>query len=104
MTIGSGLRAHGVIAALHADPMERRISAEASVPGDVLSMLRDVLNALVKRRPELRGAAIYPMARGGAMVRLFTSRGWIPALVRPADRKDAVTLLARLESALGEAP
>ena len=104
MTIAGEFRAHAVFAALPADPTERRVSAEASVPDDEVSMLRDALEALAKGRPELLGAAIYPVARGGAMVRLFTSSGWIPALVRPADRKDAVALLARLESALEAAP
>lgn len=84
------------------NPVDARLSAHASLPADEVAVLRCALAGLLARRPDLRGAAVYPVARGEAIVRIFTSRGWVPTLLTAGDRHDADALLARLESALAQ--
>ncbi|MET0553952.1 MAG: hypothetical protein ABW221_12995 [Vicinamibacteria bacterium] len=62
--------------------------------------IEDALQDIFARHPELRGATVYPMARGETMVRVVTARGWTPVLVRAAERTDAAAIEQRLESAL----
>jgi hypothetical protein len=81
-------------------PVEERLSADASLPVDVVAALRRALAGLVARHPDVRGAAVYPIAHGEVMVRVFTARGWAPTLVPAGARRDAGALLAHLEAAL----
>jgi hypothetical protein len=87
------------------DPIDDRLSAEAGVPADEVAVLRRALAGVLALRPDVRGAAVYPIAHGEAMVRLFTAHGWVPTLISASDRHDPTALRVRLESALaGRAP
>ena len=83
------------------DPVDDRLFADAGVPADEVVALRRALAGVWALRPDVRGAAVYPIAHGEAMVRLFTAHGWVPALITARDRHDPAALRARLESALG---
>lgn len=61
----------------------------------------EALRGVLARHPEVRGAAVYGMARGEAMVRVMTaSAGWVPVLVSAAERADSPAIAQRLEAAL----
>jgi hypothetical protein len=92
------------VAAGARDAVDRRLSAHASLPAAEVAVLRRALADLLVHRPDVRGAAVYPIARGELMVRVFTARGWVPTLLPAGARKDEGVLLARLEAALVERP
>ena len=78
------------------DPIDDRLSADAGVPADEVAVLRRALAGVLALRPDVRGAAVYPIAHGEAMVRLFTAHGWVPTLItRRRDRHDPAALRAR---------
>lgn len=85
-----------------ADPRAWHVGAASGMLSDEVAILHDALEALWKGHPELRGAEVYPVARLGVIVRLYTAGGWIPALLGPHDRRDTPALIRRLESALVE--
>ena len=84
------------------DPIGDRLSAEAGVPADEVAVLRRALAGVLALRPDVRGASVYPIAHGEAIVRLFTAHGWVPTLISSGDRHDPAALRARLESALAK--
>jgi hypothetical protein len=82
------------------DPVDERLSAHGSMPADEVAVLRRALASLLAHHPDVRGAAVYPIAQGEVMVRVFTGHGWAPTLLPAGARRDEGALLARLEAAL----
>lgn len=68
-------------------------------PADLVTR-RAALATVLPQRPGVLKAAVYPLARGEAVVRLITTRGWIPVVIGRSDWPDLLSLVARLESAL----
>jgi hypothetical protein len=84
------------------DPLDRLLASDVRLPGPDARAFEDALRGILARHPEVRGAAVYPVARGEAVVRVVTaSAGWTPVLVRAHERSDGSAIERRLEDALG---
>jgi hypothetical protein len=84
--------------------LDQIVAAGADVRPEDVAVLRTALAGLLTHRPEIQGASVYAIAHGESIVRLFTGRGgWVPTLIRAADRRDARAVLARLVAALNGA-
>lgn len=84
------------------DPLARLLEVGFGAPAADVVAFEDALRRVLIRHPEVRGAAVYAMARGESMVRMMTaSAGWTPVLVRAHERSDGSAIERRLEDALG---
>lgn len=81
------------------DPLARLLASDLRLPPDDARAFEEALRGVLTRHPEVRGAAVYAVAHGEAMVRIMTSQGWMPVLLRAQERADARTIERRLESA-----
>lgn len=87
-----------------ADARDVPLNADERIPALDRTLYRQALACLRRRHAEIRGASVYPIARGEAIVRVMTARGWIPVLVASTDRRDLETLLVRLDAGFGAQP
>jgi hypothetical protein len=71
-----------------------------SLDADDLAALRAALAIVLPRLPGVLRAAVYPLARGEAIVRLITARGWIPVVIGCSDWSDPPSMVARLEAGM----
>lgn len=76
------------------------LEAAPEVAAARVATLQAALEVVLAVQPRVRGAIAYTIARGGIVVRLVTSRGWIPVLLEPDEWSDEHTVALRLEAAL----
>ena len=79
------------------------IEGPADLDAGDAAALRAALQAVGSGHPAIRGASLYRIARGQAVVRLVTARGWVPVMLSAADLCDAAALVSHLEAALAPA-
>jgi hypothetical protein len=86
------------------DALRVPLNADERIPALDRTLYREALACLLRRHAGIRGASVYPIARGEAIVRVMTARGWIPILVASTDRRDLETLVVRLDAGFGVQP
>jgi hypothetical protein len=87
-----------------ADALDVPLSADERISASDRTLYREALACLLRRHAGIRGASVYPIARGEAIVRVMTARGWIPILVASTDRRDLQALVVRLDAGFAVQP
>ena len=76
------------------------LTADASVSESDARVLARAVERVRDRHPEILGAIAYALGRGETIVRVLTTSGWAPALVRRADLSDSDRVVRQILSAL----
>lgn len=77
------------------------LTADRTVPASDARLLADAFERVRDRHPEVLGAVAYSLGRGEIIVRVLTTSGWAPALVRRTDMADLDRVVRRVLAALG---
>jgi hypothetical protein len=77
------------------------LTADPSVPESDARLLADAFESVRDRHPDVLGAVAYSLGRGETIVRVLTTYGWAPALVRRTDMGDPDRVVRRVLAALG---
>jgi hypothetical protein len=79
----------------------RSLTAEPGVSDADARVLAQAMERVRGRHPSVIGAVAYALGRGETIVRVLTTSGSAPALVRRADLADLDRVVLRILSALG---